>query len=327
MQEGENQLHQAAATYRRVLELAGDRPLPFASEAHLGLARVLYEWNGLDAAELHGQKSVQMGRQIEKNDRFIAGEVFLARLKLARGDLAGAAAILAEAGQTARLYNFVQRLPEVAAAQVLTLLRQGSLAAAAELAGAYELPVSQARVCLAQGDPAAALIRLEPVRAQMEARRWEDERLRVTVLQAVAHHAHKEADRALQLLGEALRLAEPGGCIRLFLDEGQPMARLLSEAASRGIMPEYARKLMAAFEAGPQKEGVRPASQPLVEPLSQREIEVLQLVASGLSNQEIGERLFLALSTVKGHIQSIFGKLEVQRRTEAIARARELGLL
>ena len=330
VQEAENQLYLAAETYRRVLQLAGDQPLPVACEAHLGLARIFYEWNDLDAAEQHGQQSLQLARQIENTDRFVACEVFLARLKLAQGDVAGAAAILAEAGQFARQHNFVHRMPEVAAAQVLTLLRQGNLAAAAHLAQTHELPLSQARVHLAQGDPSAALAVLEPLRQQVEAKGWEDERLKVMVLQAVALHAHGEKDKAVQLLGDALALAEPGGFIRIFVDEGLPMAQLLSEAAARGIMPDYVGKLLAAFEAEEQKSEDKsdlPPAQPLIEPLSQRELEVLQLIAQGLSNREISERLFLALSTVKGHNRKIFDKLQVQRRTEAVARARELGLL
>jgi LuxR family maltose regulon positive regulatory protein len=168
---------------------------------------------------------------------------------------------------------------------------------------------------------------LEPWRRQVEAKGWADERLKGLVLQAVALHAHGEKDQAVHLLGEALTLAEPGGFIRLFVDEGEQMAQLLSEAAAQGIRPDYARKLLAAFET--VTKGERPTTEPssLVEPLSQRESEVLRLIAQGLSNQEIGKRLFLALDTVKGHNRRIFDKLQVQRRTEAIARARELGLL
>ena len=126
------------------------------------------------------------GAADENIDRFVVCEVFLARLKLAQGDVAGAAAILAQADQSVRQHNFVHRMPEVAAAQVLTLLHQGNLAAAAHLAQTHELPISQARVHLAQGDPSAALAVLEPLRQQAEAKGWQDERLKVMVLQAVA---------------------------------------------------------------------------------------------------------------------------------------------
>jgi LuxR family transcriptional regulator, maltose regulon positive regulatory protein len=331
IQEADNQLYLAAETYRRVLQLLGDQPLPLAGEAHLALARICYEWNDLEAALAHGHQSLQLARQFDRAiDRFVLCEVLLARLKLAQGDEADAAALLAEAGQSARQHNFVDRLPEVAAAQVLLLLRQGSLSAAAHLAQAHDLPLSQARVHLAQGDPSAALAVLSLWRQQVEARGWQDERLKVLVLQAVALQAHGEPDRAVHLLCDALSLAAPGGFMRLFVDEGRQMAHLLSQAAALGVMPDYVGKLLAACEAEAQQRennSYPPPVQSLIEPLSTRELEVLHLMAQGRSNQEISEQLFLALSTVKGHNRNIFGKLQVQRRTEAVARARALGLL
>ncbi len=332
IQEADNQLYLAAESYQRALQLAGEPPLPVASEAHLGLARVLYEWNNLDEAAQHGRQSLQLARQYDRViDRFVLCEVLLARLKLAQGDVAGAAALLSEAGQSARQHNFVDRLPDVAAAHVLTLLRQGHLAAAAHLAQTHELLLSQARVYLAQGDSSAALAVLSSWRQQVEARGWQDERLKVLVLQAVVLEAHGEQDQALHLLCDALSLAAPGGFIRTFVDEGLPMAHLLSQAAARGVMPDYLGKLLAVCKAEEHKSEATsylpPPAQSLIEPLSPREVEVLQLMAQGLSNQEMSERLFLALDTVKGHNKKIFGKLQVQRRTEAVARARELGLL
>jgi LuxR family maltose regulon positive regulatory protein len=159
---------------------------------------------------------------------------------------------------------------------------------------------------------------------------WKDEQLKAMVLGSVALAAHSDKDGSLQLLDEALALAEPNGFIRVFLDEGMPMYELLSEAAARGMMPGYTGKLLAAFESelqSTEQPASFPSVQPLVEPLSQRELDVLQLIAQGLSNDEIGKQLFLALDTVKGHNRRIFDKLQVQRRTEAVARARELGLL
>ena len=204
LQELENQLYPAAENYRRALQLLGDQPPPSASEAHLGLARIFYEWNDLDAAEQHGQQSLQLARQYDKTiDRFVICEVFLARLKLARGDVAGAAAMLAETEQSVRQNNFVHRMPEVAAAQVLTLLHQGNLAAAAHLAQTHDLPISRARVLLAQGDPSAALAILEPFRQQMEAKGWADERLKAMILQAVALHAHGEKDQGCASAGRS----------------------------------------------------------------------------------------------------------------------------
>jgi LuxR family maltose regulon positive regulatory protein len=130
----------------------------------------------------------------------------------------------------------------------------------------------------------------------------------------------------MDALGEALSLAEPGGYLRVFLDEGEPMAGLLRQAASRGIAPAYVAKLLAAFEPE-SAEGAAPQPQPLVEPLSERELEVLRLLAAGLSNPEIAEELVVAVSTVRSHCKSIYGKLGVHRRWDAVQQAQELGLI
>jgi len=154
--------------------------------------------------------------------------------------------------------------------------------------------------------------------------------IEILMLQALAHEVQGDSSTALVPLERALSLAEPEGYVRVFVDEGRPMAQLLSEAAAHGIMPAYTTKLLAVLESEEHKseEGShRFPTESVVEPLSQRELEVLRLIARGLSNREISQRLFLALSTVKGHNRIIFSKLMVQRRTEAVARARELGLL
>ena len=322
IQESENQLHPAAETYRRLLQVVGDPAHMAACEAHHGLARIYYQWNDLDAAERHAQQCARLAQQIEC-DISVACEVLQARLRLARGDPAGAAALLARAGETARASNFVNQLPHIAAAQVHTLLHQGNPAAAAQVAQSHDIPMSQARVMLARGDPAGALALLEPIRGRMDAKCWHDERLKLMILQALSLQAQGNTDEALRHLGDALALAQPGGFVRIFVDEGPRMASLLAEAATKGIMPDYTARLQTAFEAeNPKSEVATDPNQ-----LSRRELEVLRLVAQGLSNQEISERLFVSLSTVKGHNLRIFEKLQVKRRTEAIARARELGLL
>jgi LuxR family maltose regulon positive regulatory protein len=331
LQEMENQLNLAAETYHEVLQLFGDHPQPNASIALLGLARISYEWNDLIAAERYGQQSLQLALQLDsKIDRFIVSEVFLARLKLAHGDLEDALGQLIRIEQTARQRKFLLRLPEIAAAQVSVLLRQGSVSDAIPLVQRYEIPLSQARVALAQGNPSSGSAILELYRQQMEALRWADERLRAMILQTLTFYACDEKDKATQVLSEVLSLAEPGGFLRIFLDEGKPMADLLSAAAAQGICLDYVNRLLAAFEAevsNKQATATLPGSSTLVDTLSVRELEVLRLIDQGFSNQEISERLFLALDTIKGYNRRIFEKLHVQRRTEAIARARELGLL
>ncbi len=332
VQESENELYQAAETYRCSLQLLGDQAPSNADQEFIGLARILYEWNDLDAAEQYAQQSLQLARQyVGAIDRFVTCEVLLARLKLARGDVAGAAAMLAATEKSVRENTFVRRMPEVAAAEVLTLLQQGNLAGAAHLAQTHDLPLTRARVHLAQGDPSAALAVLEPYRRRVEERAWADEQLRTMILQAVAFDALGERAKAVELLDAALSSAEPGGFIRIFVDEGAPMARLLREALSRGVHPEYVRRLLAAFPIDDGGRATSPATRVagsrLAEPLSLRELEVLPLIARGLTNQEIAARLYLSLHTVKAHARNIYAKLGVSSRTQAVARGRALGYL
>ena len=333
MQEADNQLQLAVETYQHVLSIAADLPFPVISEAYLGLARIHYQRNDLEAAGRAWQQSALLARQLENTDRPVACQVFLARLNLAQGDVAGAAAVLAEADQSVRLHNFMLQVSEVAAVHVLVLLRQGDLAAAARLAGAHELPISQARVRLAQGDPSATLAVLERYRRQMEDRAWADALLETVILQALAVYVQGEKTRAVEILDEALAMAEPDRFVRIFIDEGAPMARLLFEALSQGIRPAYVRQLLAGLPAN--EPGVSTAATTraaagnsrLAEPLSARELEVLPLIAEGLTNQEIAARLYLSLHTVKAHARNIYAKLGVSSRTQAVARARALGLL
>jgi LuxR family maltose regulon positive regulatory protein len=216
----------------------------------------------------------------------------------------------------------------VAEAQILALLSQDLVAAAAQLAEEHNLPMEQARVHLAQGDTASALVVLAAHRQQMEAKAWHYERLKAMVLQAVVLDLYGSHDEALAVLLEVIPLAVTGGYIRLFLDEGLSMASLFMRAKEHGIMPDYVGKVITAFEAEHSTNiSHQAASQPLVEPLSERELEILQLLADGLSNRDVSKRLFIALDTVKGHNRNIYQKLQVNRRTEAVARARELGLI
>lgn len=155
--------------------------------------------------------------------------------------------------------------------------------------------------------------------------------IEILVLQALAFKSQGEIAPALVPLERALALAEPEGYVQLFVDEGPSMARLLYEAHSRGIAPEYVQRLLAAFPVAKSEQTVRSKSQTsdsnFVEPLSGREIEVIQLISEGLSNQEIASRLYLSLNTVKVHTRNIFSKLGVNNRTAAVARARALGIL
>jgi LuxR family maltose regulon positive regulatory protein len=134
-----------------------------------------------------------------------------------------------------------------------------------------------------------------------------------------------DVSAALVSLERALTLAEPEGYVRLFLDEGPPAARLLYRAAERGIQPTYAGRLLAAFPEAPSR--LPPSSPSIIEPLTERERQILQLIAEGLTNKEVARELVLSVGTVKVHAHNIYGKLGVSGRTQAIAKGRELGLL
>jgi LuxR family maltose regulon positive regulatory protein len=187
-----------------------------------------------------------------------------------------------------------------------------------------------ARVLIAEGQPGEALRLLALLLEASEASGRMGSMIKIMVLQALAFQVQGDEKQALSALEQALFLAEPEGYVRTFVDEGEPMARLLRRALTEGIVPSYVSKLLAAF--GESAQPAPPAAQalvdqPLVDPLTQRELEVLRLIAAGLSNREIAQELVVAVSTVKSHINHIYGKLEATNRVQAAARAREAGLL
>ncbi len=233
----------------------------------------------------------------------------------------------------------------MAAVRARLALQQNDLASAQRWAAHSGLPLEDApdfaremayltlaRVSLAAGstDLSNTLALLERMLPAAETQGRGDSLIDIRMLQALAYQAQHHADQALDALEQALQLAKPEGYIRRFVDAGEPMAALLREATSRGIERQYSAMLLAAFPAGQ----VRPSSLngtthtlPLGETLTEREREVLRLLADGQSNQAIADALVLAVGTVKRHTNNNFAKLDVQSRLQAVARARELDLL
>ena len=178
-----------------------------------------------------------------------------------------------------------------------------------------------------QEQPREALTFLEPLLAAVAAKgRW-GLAIEILALQAAAYELLGQRERALRQLEGALRRAEPEGYVRLFVEIGDPMARLLYQAADEGLFPEYAGRLLSAFPEPLSAPQARRARAALIEPLSARELEVLGAIAEGLTNQETAQRLCISERTVKWHASNIYGKLQVSNRTEAVAKAQSLGIL
>jgi LuxR family maltose regulon positive regulatory protein len=352
IQIAQGNLHEAMTTYERGLQWATEPGAPVlqgAADMYVGMSALQREHNDLKTATQHLLTSQALGELAGLPQNPYRWCAAMARIREAEGDLDGALDLL---DQAERLYdgNFSPNVRPIATrktrvwvlkgrlGEALGWAREQGLSVENELSYLHEFEhITLARVLLAcyQRDRADSsisgvqglLVRL--LKAAEEGGRVGSV-IEILLLQALAYHAQGDLPAALLHLQHALMLAEPEGYVRMFLDEGSSMMQLIREAAAHEIMPGYTDKLLAAFEAEKRKSEDKPdlpPAQPLIEQLSQRELKILQLIAQGLSNREIGERLFLALDTVKGHNRKIFDKLQVQSRTEAVARARELGLL
>ncbi len=326
------QLHSAAATYREVIKMIGDPTHVLGFEAHLGLAKILYEWNALEEAESLTVLCSELV-VLAKSRTEIGADLLRARLLSARQEDFEAETLVARAAGMTNPGQLTDRMREVAELRVLQLLRQGEVDRAAALAIAHQLPAALARTLLAQGKGVDALRAIEAHRHMLEAEFRTHDALKARVVQVIIHSAIGQTGKALQLLRECVAQAQPQGSIRLFVDEGTPMQTLLSQLQHETGMAPYVSLLLNVFggqfvhEERVTTPTVVTSSHLPLGTFSDRELEILRLIQEGHSNQNIGERLFLSLSTVKWHNQNIFSKLDVQRRTEAVARAVQLKLL
>jgi LuxR family maltose regulon positive regulatory protein len=330
VQENQKQFQLATRTYQHVLQLTADYSPPNTVAAYLGLAQIFYQRNDLDAAEQYAEQGLKLAQQYDQIfDRIIMSYLYLALIKLAQRDTSGAAQMVSQAEQTSRQKNYTIRQPNIAFLQTWVHLHQEKLDAAIRIVNNNDIPLMRARVLIHQNDPVAALEILGQLRQEAEAKRWVGRLLDVMTVQSVALYACGEKEKAVELLGKVLVRAEPEGFIRLFIDEGKIMVQVLSEALSLGIMPDYVSKLLAAFDMETQKSTDQPDYPPssrLIEPLSERELEVLRLLHSELSGPEIAERLIVSLNTLRTHTKNIFNKLGVNNRRSAVRRAEELDL-
>jgi LuxR family maltose regulon positive regulatory protein len=353
IQANRGQLREATATTRRGLHLAREAALaqPWTmalTGLQADLAGFLYEADDLEAAARCAQQALDLSRLVRYEHFELQACLTLVRVKLAQGMPDAALELTRQAEQSVQEFQApfdkFMELPRLARAW----LAQGNRVAAEhwaqqaerirdefepdqrDLLTAWPEPIGhvRTRLWLASSRPDRAAEMLVPLRLEAEAAGQTRILMDILVLQALAHQAQGDLEQALAALQRALALAEPEGYCRLFVDEGAPMAALLQHALAQGIAPAYVEKLLARLPATRDAALTGTAGRPLLpDALSQRELEVLQLVAQGLSNQEIAGKLFIAVGTVKRHINNIFGKLGATTRIQAVTRAREQHLL
>jgi LuxR family maltose regulon positive regulatory protein len=330
---------QALQLCQEGLELVARRgwqDFPAVGFVYVAFGDLLRERNELSTAAEYLEKGIELGQAGGHHHILTIGRVWLAWLRHTQGDVSGSQEAIRAALQFVQYDRGGRFWPlPPAACQARLWIAQGDLAATSRWAQARGLnpadsPITYhceveyltlARLLIAQGNLEAAktlLLRLHQAAASAERN---GSLIEILILQAITFAAQDRGEEALSALEQALDLAEPEGFVRIFLDEGAPMAELLRQAVAQDLHAPYALHLLGALGEAPA------IPQPLIEPLSERELEVLRRVVAGYSNQEIAQDLVVAVSTVKRHISNIYGKLEVGSRTQAIAKARELGLV
>jgi LuxR family maltose regulon positive regulatory protein len=343
----QGQLTAAIFTYQQALELTavapGTEPLRGTADMHIGLAGVLLERNNIAGAIEHLTRNQQLGEHNGLPQNAYRWRVVMARLRAAEGDLDDALALLDEAG---RVYvgDFAPNVQPVAAVRARLQIRRNELAHAQQWARERQLSfegdlsylreyeqLTLARLLIAQhraqpnaddAHAAHALTLLDRLRAAAEHGGRGAVVIETVMLQALAHEVVGDAPAAHAALHRAVTLAEPEGYVRLFVDEGAPMAALLKALRKLPTAPAYVNRLTAASVTI-----ATPAAQLLIDPLSEREVEVLRLLGGDLGGPDIARQLSVSLNTVRTHTKNIYAKLGVTSRREAVRRARDLNLI
>jgi LuxR family maltose regulon positive regulatory protein len=341
----QGRLHEAVSTYEQSLQLAMEQgePVPQGTaNLYLGLSELQREQGDLEAARQNLLRSEELGEKLKIYQYRLC--VAQARIKEVQGDLDGALDLLDEAERHLNYRNPLPDVRPIAALKTQMWVAQGRLTEALGWARERGLSanndlsylrefehITLARVLIAQykSDRVDSSIHeamglLERLLQAAEEGRRTGSMIEILVLQALAYEAQGNIPPALMSLERALTLAEPEGYVRIFVDEGPPMAALLREAAKHGTAPNYVSQLRAAFG---KAEGTTSVTQLLIEPLSERELEVLRLLGTELNGPEIARELMVSLNTMRTHTKNIYNKLGVNNRRAAVRRAEELDLL
>src|SRR6266508_1726576 len=345
IQRAQGRLEAAFRTYQEGLEFAartGPTVVLSAAVAHVGMAEVLYERNQLDQALHHAGEGIFLGQQLTSTQALASGLATMAWIRQALRDPVGAQEAMDEAYQVMLPAEVVSLFNPVPAEWARLLLAQGDVREAARWVEERGLEqegepsyarereyLVLARTLLGRNQHDRALTLLERLESAAKAQTRMGSVIQIQVLQALGFQAAGKADQAMKAMAQTLMQAEPEGYLRTFIDEGPAMAALLHRALSRGVTTEYTSMVLAAFPSVNQE--THPSSSSVTfgfnEPLSERELEVLRLLATGSSNEEIARELSIALTTARKHVSNIIRKLGVNNRTQAVSRGRDLGLL
>lgn len=339
----QGRLHQARETYemvRQQAQAAGYEPSILTGEIYGHISDLCYEWNDLEQAVTCARQEVELAQSGHMLLALVDGYLKLAAALAAQHERDAATEALRQAGETAVQ---LQSTP-VSALVELHIARHelawGNLAVAAAWAETYaaerktpRCPLTRikaqdadlllARVWLAQGQPEAALDLLQEALREFEAAGRLRLVVEANVLQALAYARQNETAESQKVFIRALALAKPEGYVRVFVENGRSLAALLSQ--TRHLFPTYVAQLLRAIGEGAA--APQAAAGLLLDPLTERERDILALVALGQSNRQIADVLFISVGTVKGHVNHILSKLDAQNRTQALLRARELNLL
>jgi ATP/maltotriose-dependent transcriptional regulator MalT len=353
VQCAQGNLDAAAATYRQALDAVGHSShAALTGPAHVGLAQVLYERNDLTAALDHATRGVTLCQRLAVTWPLATGLAVLARIRYAQGDAAGALETMSEAGQVELSPQVITLLNPVPSQRARLLLASGDVNPAAQWTTAAGLSPNDepdyprepaylvlARVLLAQNHPGPALALLQRLLEAAVSQGRTGSIIEIQALRALALAACGDHASALGALTEALTFGCRPGYVRVIADEGAPMRALLAQLpdarpdqrhGARRVDPGYLASLLRGCgqaDAVPLWRRAAAAPPGLIEPLTDRELEVLRLIAAGKSNQRIAHDLVVALDTVKKHVTHLLGKLGAANRTEAVARAREIDLI
>jgi LuxR family maltose regulon positive regulatory protein len=348
LQELQGLLGKAEETYQMAMRMTEDYqyPLPLSGMTDIGLGSLSCERNKLEDAEIHLKNGIDLGHMWSLWELLTSGYMHLARVEMAKGDFGKANKLIVDAIGAISKFQVTWPIPIIEAYQAMLWARQGKLEEASYWSQRCGIDPEQpieynqetiaiplARVWISLGKYDEARVVIDKMIKSNESRQAWGQVIQLLIFDALANYSQGDFESAFVSTKRALDLAEKENYKRIFLDEGETMETILRRMDDRLSSDKYAPnkgfigQLLIAFQTEPfhsQQEDLQ--TMPLLDPLSEREIEVIKLLEEGLSNQEIAARLFISLNTVKAHLKSIYGKLGVNNRVQAIAKGREIGL-